>query len=289
MSLKRLLLRTAVVEAISTKNDDDIFPTMAGKNVHDSKITEIDKEAIATLGPIAIVYTDEYSSMPDGGDGITDQDGPECQVRIELAIGKFQPVYQTDEDGNVVSGPDGNPILEGTEYAVFETDAQLEAMLDIFEAQIRFAMHNPLAKSSSRLKKLMKGMRNFTSTRESSDREPVIASRNITFVAHINDDCYHYTGEAMSAQERAAAPYFEGATYLNKLVEDLVASDNDTFKGVLDMLRMEATGKPLSSPPGLRGVEFRAVDRNSPKFDEGQLPSGSDGVTTFSVNTENED
>lgn len=125
MSLSRLALRLAVVEALAPPSefgkDAPAWPTMVpGDRIFDSQIgTEPTTEA-ARRAPMISVYTDDSKVDPSGAGFVFVDDGIErCTLAFEIIV----PGVVTLEDGYEVLVP-------------VETDALAEAMVDAVGAQV---------------------------------------------------------------------------------------------------------------------------------------------------------
>lgn len=118
MSLSRTALRLVVIEAIKGA-------TMAGARVFDSRMDDLSPDAFAGDElPTAIVFTDQ-----DSGDALSKQNGgPPFNRHTELTIelGLTQRVRTEAEEG------------VDPQYLILypNTDARLEAALDLFEFQV---------------------------------------------------------------------------------------------------------------------------------------------------------
>jgi hypothetical protein len=117
MSLNRLAVRTAFVTACNNFGATP-YPTLAGPHIFDSKIEPVDSVKPDIAYPMGVIYTD-YDK-----DGLAHQEliqGDRLMtVTIELLIGIVKK--QEEVEGYTVHFP--------------VTDSELEASLDIFEAQI---------------------------------------------------------------------------------------------------------------------------------------------------------
>lgn len=148
MSISRLALRLAAVEALcpSSLAESGPYPTWAGSEVYDSKITPLAdadgwREFIAQVQgkPIITVYTEEQETAPIEGARYP----AEIEVSdliIEILIAATAIVE--------VEGPDGKPLDVGSIEAPI-TSPQHEAMLDMIEQQVRnlldpFSQASPL-------------------------------------------------------------------------------------------------------------------------------------------------
>lgn len=174
MTMARTALRLAAVQAIT--GAADARPTIADGRVYDSRISP---EQPDTFGedarPTVIVLTDG-----DEGDALSDQNGgPPFHRRIDLVfdLGMVcQEKADDDADGYLVGYPD--------------TDARLEASLDILQTQIvRYltASDAPLAIWFQRFVRIWKQ----ESHRQAEDNTSVkLARRLLTLTCELNDDAY---------------------------------------------------------------------------------------------------
>lgn len=121
MSINRMLTRMAVVSALSNFNNKP-WPTVAGRNIFDSKIEPVEEMKADEIFPVAVVYTDYDKDHWNKGRKAHDR--RVMTVTIELLV--IQAEIQ---------------VLEEDEPEVFkiecpQTDSEIETTLDIFEAQV---------------------------------------------------------------------------------------------------------------------------------------------------------
>jgi hypothetical protein len=125
MSLSRLALRLTAMEAArpTAALAAGPFPTLAGKLVFDSRLDPIEDLNPAEQQPVVTVYTED-----DAGTGGQARGGPPFKRMVDLCF-EIAVVVSTRPRG-------------ADAYQAFypETDAELEASLDLLEAQIRFAL-----------------------------------------------------------------------------------------------------------------------------------------------------
>jgi hypothetical protein len=125
MSLARCALRLATVEALRPTAllvSDGPRPTIAKKCVFDSRLDPIEDLAVGESRPVVVVYTDDDEGSPGQKVG-----GPPFKQLVELCF----------EVSVVASAPsDADPAVFVA--GIPETDAELEASLDLLEAQIKF-------------------------------------------------------------------------------------------------------------------------------------------------------
>lgn len=119
MSLDRTALRLAACMAL-TNGFAPPYPTIAGPRVYDSRIDPIQGATADDLVPIVIVATEHHEaenlSQTSGGPPF----GNAVDLVLELSIGMI------DKEGGLVLS--------------IETEPELEAMLDRFEQQVKWAL-----------------------------------------------------------------------------------------------------------------------------------------------------
>jgi hypothetical protein len=127
MSLARLALRLATVEGLrptASLTSNGPWPTIAQKYVLDSRVDPLNDVSPLEARPIVCVYTEHDEGTPGQKRG-----GPPFLATIDLTF-ELSVVVKVAKDGDpsqfVVACP--------------ETDDELEASLDLFEAQIKFAL-----------------------------------------------------------------------------------------------------------------------------------------------------
>src|SRR5579885_749339 len=125
MALSRLALRLATLESLRPSDLVDgngPWPTLAGAYVFDGKLDPLDDLDVDERRSTAVVYTEE-----DNGDPAQKAGGPPFNRHIDLVV----------EMAMVALLPaDANTYLPGIPY----TDGELDASLDLLEAQVRFAL-----------------------------------------------------------------------------------------------------------------------------------------------------
>lgn len=127
MSLNRTALRLATVVAL-TNNVSAPFPTMAEQRVFDSRLDPAEIAEDSERQPYIVVYTDD-----DAGDELsTNNGGPPWGRTIDLVLHMAVGAY-----GELVDSETGQTI---TGFGPIETDAQIEALLDLVEYQAERAL-----------------------------------------------------------------------------------------------------------------------------------------------------
>lgn len=174
MSLSRTALRLTTMEALrpsALQATNGPWPTIAGGNVFDSRIDPIDDLAPSQSVPVVCVYTEH-----DNGDPGQKTGGPPFLRTVDLII-EIAVVSRTAEPDQFDAG-------------VPQSDAQLDASLDLLEAQIRFSL---FFHARGTLWRKLTG-RNVTDLRSlphrTSEEFDRLAMRTITMQVRIPDDCY---------------------------------------------------------------------------------------------------
>jgi len=241
--LNRLMLRLGVVNALSPQKGETA-PTIAGANVFDSRIDDIEFDGELTELPIVIVYAEEDELiLEDRGAGY----GAflrHVNVRIEIALGSFS--------ASVIDGQ------KHVTYGLPTTDSELEALLDMFEAQIWRTLWHPIRPASLAVQQIITQVDGWSSlvSRSSSDNNR-LAARTITMRCRIPQDCRWGTSTVpllpapVNPDGTPTLPQFTDAPYLNGLVTAL--AKNPANAGLMSMLREVGGGGPqLYVPPFLR-------------------------------------
>lgn len=265
MSLDRTALRLAAVMAL-TNAFKPPFPTMAGPRVYDSRIDPIQGIGAEDLVPIVIVQTEHHEgenlSQTSGGPPF----GNVVDLVLELSI------------GGLVSGPDGsNPALA----LAIETEPELEAMLDRFEAQVKFALlrdpNSPWVPfvhgtAQSAALQVMTWRSDVFRERDGNAR---LSARQITVQCRVRADDDLRIGDAPGA---AAIP-----APLGPLLDAIIADDGDyapSAQAIKDMLLGTANGEFVNAVlPTLDRVRLIESDQAATSEDE-EGPAGlrSEGV-----------
>lgn len=243
MSLSRMYTRALACVALQQQEDDAVAPTMAEDRVFDSRLDPLLFKQYSTPMPGIIVYTDD-----DEGDLIARGSGTGpfrrwIDLRIELVIGSFN-----------------TEIIDGEQQLVFDlpmTDAQLEAQLDLFEQQVKWALWAlPNRVYSHAFRKYVVRIENFKShaSRDESGNNR-FASRRMHFKLEIPDDCSP-DFLALQPGEKAPPPIPIGdlsqysAPWVTPMLQAMVGSP--TMRGVLDVLA--GTGNPYAYVPLLKRI-----------------------------------
>lgn len=199
MSLRRLLLRAAWVRALSNGGAPP-YPTIAENRVFDSRIGDLADFANRPILPMIAVYTDaDEREQREKGDALGSFNRT-IDVALEIAIGTWN--------------------AKNKSFGLPQTDAELEALLDIMEAQIFRAIYSPTPAASSLLK-LIKSVDAWDSIPgRTADGNNKISARKITIRCCVNDDCRPIIAEREPPFD-APAEIAAQAPYLNDLLEEI--------------------------------------------------------------------
>ena len=177
MSFSRLALRLSTIEALrptSAVTTKGPFPTIAGMQVLDSSITPIEDFRENQAQSIIGVYTEH-----DDGQAGQKRGGPPFLLTIDLVF-EVSMVVKIAKDGD----PGQFDVM------MPETDAELEASLDLVEAQIKVVL---LYGPSGEIWRSVSHRRihNPRSVPHRTSEEGVrLAKRTMTWKIEVNDDHY---------------------------------------------------------------------------------------------------
>lgn len=178
MSLGRLALRLATVEGLrptAAVVAGTGFPTIAGKQVLDSGIDPIEDLAPNQAQPVIAVYTEHDEGTQAG----QKRGGPPFLSTIDLVF-EFSVIVK------VASGSDPDVFTVGNP----ETDAELEASLDLLEAQIRFTLlYSPVGQIWRNIShNKVQAPRSIP--HRTSEEGARLAKRTMTWKVELVDDCF---------------------------------------------------------------------------------------------------
>jgi hypothetical protein len=235
----RLLLRAATVLAL-TRGGDGPFPTMAGEAVFDSKIRPVTDIAQESMTPVALVYTadEKRTNVASGGSGRAVWQR-KVNLVIEIAIGS----------------------VSNSGVSWIETDAELEAMLDLFEAEVETALHDPTNPWALAWHRLVRCVETWDSEPfRSSEQAARYAVRQIAIEVALNQDCLPTptidTVTATGSGRRLLVPYLEALE--DQILESPVfASTRDLINGSRDFVTL----------PPLRKVAIRTEQAATTRTD----------------------
>ncbi len=241
--LSRLLLRLAIVNALTPQPDDPSPPTIARASVFDSRLDDLEFDEGRVELPLIIVYTEEDENTQTAtaagfNPGTFER---HINVRVEVAIGSFTA---TTEDG-----------VRKVSYGLPTTDAELEALLDIFEAQVYRTLAHPIRPASLVVQQLVKQWTAFHSTvSRSNDGNNRLAARTMIFRFKVAPECG--PGVSLDPITKAlSVPSFDNAPYLNDLIKGLAVDPAN--QALIDMLSEAAGAGPQIPAPQLKRLSIK--------------------------------
>ncbi len=260
MSIGRLVLRCLAVAAIQQNVDDAVSPTMAEDRVYDSRLDPLTlKQEEAKNIPCVVVYTDddEGTQINSGSGGTQGPFKRVVELRIEISIGSL----------------DSTAEGEGVTYGVPVTDPELEARLDLFEQQVKWALMslpnraytNAFANYVVRLESIM----SFAARDEGGNNR--FSSRRLHLKCVINDDCPPLSvalppGATRSVPADLDLSKFPGNSWLGQMIAALY--NTPSLKPVIDALA--GTGNPYAFIPMFKRFSM-SVDAIGPEADPNLL------------------
>lgn len=258
MSSSRLLLRALACVALQQQKDDAIAPTMAGDLVFDSRLDPLQfKESDKDI-PCIAVYTDDDSGMLiNRGGGTVGPYQRMIDLRVEIAVGSFDSVA---EDSDHVA------------FAIPMTDSQLEARLDLFEAQVRWALTQlPNRRYTNAFVAYVVRVEKIESfAMRSEDGNNRFACRHIHFHCLVNDDCppgFGFVAPGENAPKAVPASFEDfPAEWLRPMLDAM--KNTPSMRNVLDAL--SGNGNPVAYLPLLKRIGFN-VDAIEPEADPNLL------------------
>ena len=249
--LNRLMLRLGIVNAL-TPQPGEPSPTIAGEAVFDSRLDDLEFDDQKVEVPVCIVYTedDESTLLDRGAGGSHGASLRHVNVRIEIAIGSFE-----------TSVTDGRTQVT---YSLPTTDAEMEALLDMFEAQVYRTLDHPIRPASVALQHLVIQRDAWHSTASrSNEGNNRLAARTLTMRLRIKPECMP-SWQSTPLPVETAIPRFTNAPYLDPLIKVLAADPRNA--GLMAMLREAAGGGPqIYVPPFQRlGVQLHLRQPTDP-------------------------
>ena len=254
MSLNRLFLRTAAVAALSPEAGDKYPPTMAGNRVHDSRIGAITadfKDGVHL--PVIAVYTDddEYRTLNVDGAGMAER---EVILRIEFAIGMFDTIVEDKQKVRAFVYP--------------AVDAEIEARLDMFEQQIRWALFSTHWRVGTlAVSKMVKKVSMLKSVAmRDEDTATKISSRMLLATCSIVDDCQPSFLRSNEDVEQGEFDLndFPGLPWLGPMLRAMAADKNR--HPIVDLLGNARTASVIL--PALERIAYNvdAIDPADPNL-----------------------
>lgn len=234
MSLNRLMLRAAVVRALSGK-------TIAQGRVFDSRLDPLQTDDLNDMLPAICVYTesDNGVNQNDGG-GSPPNFVRDLDVQLEITIGSWKDVE--------IPGPQGNPE-QVKAFLIAASDSELEALLDLLELQIKLILFG-VSEEAIAVQKLVRQWKGWNSLPGRDDKgNNKLCARQIVIPVQLSDDCrLPVDGSVIAPGPRGKTifpPLIELAPYLQKLLEDMARVP--AYSSLRDLLQMIYGTKPL--PP----------------------------------------
>jgi hypothetical protein len=214
MSMNRLLLRALVVGALKDQ-------TIAGARVYDTRLAPVPTDKVENIIPMIAVYTDidRRRQMERGAPAGSFKRS--CDITLEISLGTWLQA----------TAPDGSPQAA---IGVLETDAELEALLDLFELQIFRALYSSENAFAVDLQSMVKEWLDWESmpgrTVEGNNK---IAGRVLTITVEVADDC-RPAGDGRTVTVRSnpiptAAPYL--ASLVTKIGNEPALASLSTMLG----------------------------------------------------------
>lgn len=181
--LSRLALRLAGIEALRPHalhgEPSPSWPTLAERYVFDSEIGPLDDLKPELARPVAVIYTGD-----DRGESKGNRSGPPFEHFVDLEIQISMVMKETEENSTAYSV--GFPF----------TSPEMEASLDLFESQIKFALFvAPSGEIFRQLTGLMVESYESEVLRYGEEKLP-LAARILKMRVRLPDDCFdpHATG-----------------------------------------------------------------------------------------------
>jgi len=252
--LSRLALRLATKEAMAplalhAAPNESNWPTLAGQYVFDSEIGPIDDLKDELARPVAVIYTGD-----DRGQSKSNRGGPPFEHFVDLEIQISMVMKETADNA------------EGYSVGFPFTSSEMEASLDAFESQVKFAL---FVSEAGQLFRDLTGMviENFDSEvlRYGEEKLP-LAARILKMRVRVADDCFD------------AAP---DATGVNRLPQPLrgviLALGGDAF---VDAIKTNlGNAAPLAPALEAFGVDLNIFAKEPPA----EIPDDAEASVSASV------
>lgn len=209
MSLNRMALRLATVVAL-TNNDTAPYPTLAEGRVFDSRADRQQLDEDRERLPIVMVYTDMDGGTSSGPNATSFDRSIDLVVEISVCTWSETPL-----------GTEEAPV-----FGVIETDAEVEAMLDLLEHQVRVALlgAGPWAQLWGGRNGLVRKVTAIASNRfaDAGETRLRFAERQIVFAITMPDDCR----PGVAVQAPSPAPPVDATPSLPPAIQALVTAVN---------------------------------------------------------------
>lgn len=244
MSLARTALRVAATMALSNGYQAP-FPTMAGDRVFDSRQDPVAGVNPGDLIPMLVLYTDD-----DKGSSISNNNGGPpfertVNLTIELSLGM---VGEASEEGAPL------PIQ------MAQTEPELDAMLDQFEAQVERVFRLPTTTWGRELSKVARRITSWQSMRYIEREAHVrLAARQIvcSVMLPLEDDAEVLMTAGPSNTSPTVTPALPAP--LGPLLTAIIAADGpyaDSAQALQNLLLSNSNGLGPIVLPNLERVRF---------------------------------
>lgn len=258
MSLNRLMLRALACVALQQQHDDVVSPTMAEDRVFDSRLDPLIFKDFDTPMPGIIVYTDDDNGeLLNRGSG----DGPYRRY-IDLRV-------------EIVMGTSSIEVIDNVKHEVFDvvtTSAELEAQLDLLEAQAKWALFQlPSRVYTDAFREFVVRIEKISShaTRDEQGNNR-FASRRLHFLCEVKDDCPPgWQGVPAGGTPAPTIPFCDKlaefpAPWIAPMLQAMCSQP--AMAGVLNVLAR--TGNPYTYLPLLKRIGFTvdAIDPADPNL-----------------------
>lgn len=183
MSLARTALRLAALHALRPAWTPDAgpWPTVAEGRVYDSHMEPIDDLAEDEMRPIILVFTDLDTAEP------TQPGGSPPWQRMVTMVFEISVVARGESDEAADTFVPVHPV----------TSAETEAVLDLLEAGLRFAL--TAAPGGALFRKVARIASMESAVQRSAEEALRIAVRTITVRCVVIDDCFNLNPAAVLA------------------------------------------------------------------------------------------
>lgn len=227
MSFNRLVFRALTIAALSKQEGDTHAPTIAGDAVFDTRLDDIEFDGESIEVPLIAVFTEvDKANLLDkaAGRGAMFRT---LQLRIDIALGSFS---KTVIDGQTQ-----------IEYGLPTTDAELEGLLDVFEAQVWRALQLPGRAASDAWQGFVIELISWESMpQRSAVGNNRLAARQLILECRIPTDCRPYPAIGPSPAI-LPDPVINVAPWLDPMFRAMAADRK--YASVLDLFRA-ASGQP---------------------------------------------
>lgn len=266
--LSRMMLRNTATQALLELETDGSYPTLAGPNIFDSRIfpAELDDERQEI--PVCAVYTDKQTFSDKPRDPQTSISNVVHEVKLCFEICVAENGAPTFENGKIISR---------APMAMIQTDAELEACLDIFEAQILWTLQNPSKKWSVAFGNLCREITTYESSREADGSKNLkLAFRKIELGCIICPDPVPFiipSDDVKCITTKVCEVIPKTGTYLDDMLEGLaanVANDRGNLSTAISIMTSTFGGGGGILWPALRRVGV-TVKVDDPDARDGKL------------------